>query len=62
MAITYRRTIGTMIWHSTPACVFWPALDYEEEENPSTGQHCSFCIRIEAHNDPVLIDREKKPK
>lgn len=46
----FRRASRTEVWHSTPACRFWPAASFEEEETPSIGIRCANCLRLESVN------------
>lgn len=55
----FRRAIGMEIWHSTPACPFWPITNYEEKETPTIGVRCANCHRLDMANQHVRADAPK---
>ena len=46
----FRRAIRMEVWHSTPACPFWPAVNYEEKEIPYVGVRCASCLKLDLRN------------
>lgn len=43
----FRRAIRMEIWHSTPVCPFWPAVNYEEQAVPNIGVRCANCLKLD---------------
>ena len=70
MVQTYRKTIGSNVWHFCSGCATWPTQNYIESQNPKKiedAELCAECIArhnigdCERHSNPNFMVQRKCP-
>jgi hypothetical protein len=50
MLQTYRKMVGSNIWHFCSNCATWPIQNYIESENPKVIEDIELCVECIAQN------------
>jgi hypothetical protein len=50
MVETYRKAIGSKVWHLCSTCSTWPTQNYIESQNPANIEGWEVCIECTAHH------------
>lgn|ERR671918_29350 len=67
---TYRKTIGSNVWHRCSSCSTWPTQNYIESQNPTNIEGWEVCVECMArhkigdyqpHGNAHLIAQRKCP-
>lgn len=56
--LTYRRHLGTDIWHYHPRCSQWLGEDYDEQRETPFGR--SFCQECDRHIESDYVKRVRR--